>query len=88
MTLFQEVVGAFGYEFRSNAPENDFIFALNDPANDYNRRDSDFADDMMRYCTGATIDASNFKPLDQHLQMCCAMGGGDSRGPMIFTRNA
>ncbi|MGW7031452.1 trypsin-like serine peptidase [Streptomyces xanthophaeus] len=86
----QDVVGAYGYEFRSNSPENDFVFALGYPANGYNRPDSDFADDMMRYCTGATIDASDFNPLDQRLQMSCDMGGGASGGPMIknFTGNA
>lgn len=86
----QNVVGAYGYEFRSNSPENSFVFALGYPANGYNRPDSDFADDKMRYCTGPTIDASNLNPLDQRLQMNCDMGGGASGGPMVknFTGNA
>ncbi|WP_328786570.1 MULTISPECIES: hypothetical protein [unclassified Streptomyces] len=44
----QDVVGDYGYEFRSNSPENDSVFSLGYPANRYNRPDSDFADDMMR----------------------------------------
>ncbi|WP_412074752.1 trypsin-like serine protease [Streptomyces xanthophaeus] len=86
----QNVVGAYGYEFRSNSPENSFVFSLGYPANGYNRPDSDFADDKMRYCTGPTVDASDFNPLDQRLQMNCDMGGGASGGPIVkgFTTSA
>lgn len=83
----QDTVGAYGYEFTSNAPENDNVFSIGHPADGYGRADSFYQDGMdgmyMRYCHGNTVDASNFNPLDQRLEMDCEMGHGASGGPLV-----
>lgn len=79
----QDVVGAYGFEFRSNSPGNDAVFSIGYPADGYNRPDSDFTGDHQMYCYGNTVDASDFNPLDDRLQMDCDMGNGSSGGPMV-----
>lgn len=36
------------------------------------------------YCSGSTVDAANWNPLDNRLRMNCDMGGGASGGPMAI----
>ncbi|MFD8543179.1 trypsin-like serine protease [Streptomyces sp. NPDC059649] len=80
----QNTVGAYGYEFRSNSPENDNVASLGYPADGYHRPDSFYSGGAyMRYCYGNTVDASNGNPLDQRLEMDCEMGHGASGGPMV-----
>ncbi|WP_030250801.1 trypsin-like serine peptidase [Streptomyces violens] len=79
----QDEVGAYGYEFRSNSPENDLVFSLGYPGRGYNRPDSDFSGEDQMYCAGDTVDASEWNPLDDRLRMDCDMGGGASGGPMV-----
>ncbi|MFI8996803.1 trypsin-like serine peptidase [Streptomyces sp. NPDC053542] len=79
----QDEVGAYGYEFRSNSPDNDLVFSLGYPGRGYNRPDSDFSGEDQMYCAGDTVDASEWNPLDERLQMDCDMGGGASGGPMV-----
>ncbi len=80
----QNTVGAYGYEFRSNSPENDNVASLGFPADGYHRPNSFYSGGAyMRYCYGNTVDASNGNPLDQRLEMDCEMGHGSSGGPMV-----
>jgi V8-like Glu-specific endopeptidase len=80
----QDTVGAYGYEFRSNSPENDNVASIGYPADGYGRADSFYEDgSYMRYCYGNTVDASSLNPLDQRLEMDCEMGHGASGGPMV-----
>ncbi|MDG9723518.1 hypothetical protein [Streptomyces sp. DH41] len=37
------------------------------------------------YCTGDVVDAMNWNPLDNRLEMNCDMGAGASGGPMATT---
>lgn len=79
----QDYVGAFGYTF-GNA-DHGSAHSFGYPANGYNRPDSDFAGaEYQMYCSGSTVDAANWNPLDNRLRMNCDMGGGASGGPMAI----
>ncbi|MFF1373326.1 trypsin-like serine peptidase [Streptomyces virginiae] len=80
----QDVVGAYGYEFRSNSPENGFVHSIGYPGDGYGRPNSDYSGGAyQRFCTGPTVDAAPGNPLDQRLKLNCEMGHGASGGPMV-----
>ena len=80
----QDAIGAWGYQFNGGT---DFSNAtsLGYPVDGYNRPASDFASGEHRmYCQGSTVDAANFNPFDDRLQINCDMGHGASGGPIAI----
>ncbi|MEU5002433.1 trypsin-like peptidase domain-containing protein [Streptomyces sp. NPDC021622] len=73
-------VGALGYKFGDGSDFDDVI-DYGYPGVGYQRTDLDGKD--MLYCTGNVVDAVNWFPLDNRLEMDCDMGEGASGGPMF-----
>ena len=74
-----DTVGALGYHFGAGSDWPDIIDS-GYPGEGYNRTDMDGFTQF--YCTGDVVDAGNWNPLDNRLEMNCDMGAGASGGPM------
>ncbi|GGV85138.1 hypothetical protein GCM10010294_64340 [Streptomyces griseoloalbus] len=81
-TNLTDTVGAFGYKFGYGSDWPDIIDS-GFPGEGYNRTDMDGYTQF--YCTGDVVDAMNWNPLDNRLEMNCDMGAGASGGPMATT---
>lgn len=79
-TSLTDAVGALGYKF-GYGPDWPDIIDSGFPGEGYNRTDMDGFTQF--YCTGDTVDATDFLPLDDRLEMDCDMGKGASGGPMV-----
>lgn len=81
-TNLTDTVGALGYKFGYGSDWPDIIDS-GFPGEGYNRTDMDGYTQF--YCTGDVVDAMNWNPLDNRLEMNCDMGAGASGGPMATT---
>ncbi|MYR46056.1 hypothetical protein [Streptomyces sp. SID5910] len=81
-TNLADTVGAFGYRFGYGSDWSDIIDS-GFPGEGYNRADMDGYTQF--YCTGDVVDAVDWYPLDNRLEMNCDMGAGASGGPMVTT---
>ncbi|GHH93117.1 trypsin-like serine peptidase [Streptomyces capillispiralis] len=78
-TNLTDTVGALGYKFGYGSDWPDIIDS-GFPGEGYQRTDMDGYTQF--YCTGDVVDAMDWNPLDNRLEMNCDMGGGASGGPM------
>lgn len=81
-TNLSDTVGALGYKFGYGSDWSDIIDS-GFPGEGYNRTDMDGYTQF--YCTGDVVDAVDWYPWDNRLEMNCDMGAGASGGPMATT---
>ncbi|MFI2506700.1 trypsin-like serine peptidase [Streptomyces sp. NPDC018972] len=81
-TNLTATVGALGYKFGYGSDWSDIIDS-GFPGEGYNRTDMDGYTQF--YCTGDVVDAMDWNPFDNRLEMNCDMGAGASGGPMATT---
>lgn len=81
-TNLTATVGALGYKFGYGSDWPDIIDS-GFPGEGYNRTDMDGYTQF--YCTGDVVDAMDWNPFDNRLEMNCDMGAGASGGPMATT---
>ncbi|THA38734.1 hypothetical protein [Streptomyces sp. A1547] len=78
-TNLTDTVGALGYKFGYGSDWSDIIDS-GFPGEGFNRTDMDGYTQF--YCTGDVVDAVDWYPWDNRLEMDCDMGAGASGGPM------